>query len=81
MNIKRDFGFITITISEDHLVNSVEEGLSHSGYTITNREQAIDAIVETLQIEDEDGSTMLHRVFDQAAVEAIEQGDYGFDEV
>lgn len=50
------------------------------GFVINAVGEAARSIVHRLNDEEEDGTTLLHRAIDQAAENALEQGDEGFDE-
>lgn len=54
-------------------------GLSDD-YKISSLDEAAKSLVRRLNDEEEDGTTPVHRLFDAAFEEALEQGDEGFDE-
>jgi hypothetical protein len=49
-------------------------------YRITDAELFADAFVRELNREDEQGTTLIHRLFDKAMNEALEQGAEGVEE-
>lgn len=49
-------------------------------YVITDVDEAAKSIVDALNEEEEDGTTVIHRAFDEAGVFALEQGYDGFGE-
>lgn len=49
-------------------------------YVITDVDEAAKSIVAALNEEEEDGTTVIHRAFDEAGVFALEQGYDGFGE-
>lgn len=50
-------------------------------FRITDNDKFATEFVRELKREEEDGSTLLHRAFDKAATEVIEQGGEGVEEV
>lgn len=61
----------------DHAV--MEANGDESAVEITDEAVFAQAILESLQAEEEDGSTPVHRLLDDAANEAIEQGCEGIE--
>ncbi len=49
-------------------------------YRLTSLKTVADSLVRRLNDEEEDGTTPVHRLFDAAFEEALEQGDEGFAE-
>lgn len=49
-------------------------------FVVSDVGEAARSIVRRLNEEEEDGTTLIHRAIDQAAENALEQGDDGFDE-
>lgn len=49
-------------------------------YRLTSLKTVADSLVRRLNEEEEDGTTPVHRLFDAAFEEALEQGDEGFAE-
>lgn len=49
-------------------------------YHVTNKAAFADAVVEALGREEEDGTTLMHRLFDDAMLAAIEDGGEGVEE-
>lgn len=50
-------------------------------YTVTDAATFAKGIVRYLNDEEEDGTTRIHRMFDSAMIEALEQGEEGIEEV
>lgn len=50
-------------------------------WTISDIELAAKSIVLALKYEDEEGTTLVHKMFDQAFEEALESGGEGFGEL
>lgn len=64
---------------------TVLEGAWAAGYfpsrwKVTDEAKLADGIVEQLNAESEDGSTRIHKMFDAAILEAIDQGVDGIEE-
>lgn len=70
-------GRMEITIGVDLLCFAIEHGPIGAGLTITDNDVFSGEIRSQLLIEEEDGSTPVHRMLDAAASEACEQGAYG----
>lgn len=49
-------------------------------YKITDASEFAKELMHTLNREDEQGTTAIHKLFDQAILDAIEQGAFGIDE-
>lgn len=72
---------LVITIGLDALVNILSSqpfwplcGEDQEACKVLDRAQFIKDVVRELQSEEEDGTTVLHRALDRAAIEAIENG-------
>jgi hypothetical protein len=50
-------------------------------FKVTDHEEFAREVARALQVEEEDGTTMLHLLLDQACVEAVEAGGLGVEEV
>ena len=77
---------LSITVGANVLVNAVkydpllvafdEHGESYEP-EVTDVAKWLDAIITALRSEEEDGTTLVHRMLDKAAIEAIESGAEG----
>ena len=83
---------LTVEIKEDVLLISIgTEILSHScevgrryglgDIKITDKKQFLASLVRQLEFEDEDGSTLMHEMFDSAVTTMLENGELGVDEL
>lgn len=78
-------GALVITMPVELLCHAVQFGndwpCNEHGPTarINNAEGFAHDIVRALEREEEDGTTLVHRMFDKAAIEAIEQGAESID--
>jgi len=81
LNARIEDGELVISIGIDTLCHAVEVGRSYGmgEITIHNRDVFIKEILTELNDESEDGSTMIHRMLDDAASQAIENGAEGAD--
>lgn len=50
------------------------------GFTITNKKIFIKELINTLLTEEEDGTTPIHRMFDNVIIETIDNGSEGIEE-
>jgi hypothetical protein len=79
LEVSREDEIITITIGVKELCHAVVHGLQYKYGDVTITQQILftDDILRELTREEEDGTTLIHRMFDKAAAEAIENGsDY-----
>lgn len=77
LKVERTGDMVNISIGTELLVHAVLHGpamLDDPDLTITDKTKFADEIVNYLKCEEEDGSTPLHRAFDQAALSAVENG-------
>lgn len=72
-------GKLVISIGVDTLCHAVEIGISYGmgEITITDKDTFVGEILDELNNESEDGSTIIHRMFDEAASNTIENGAIG----
>lgn len=73
-------GLLQISVGVDLLVHAVVHGSGEfeDDYPrVTSNDLFVQAIAEQLEVEEEDGTTLLHRAFDRAAVNAMEDGCEG----
>ena len=68
-------GQITISIGVKTLFRACEEVFD--GLVVDNESAFSKEVLRTLKDEEEDGTTLVHRMFDNAIREAIEQGAEG----
>lgn len=77
-------GEIRISIGLEALAFAVEYSPDwDDDYKIDRRHNFKDfgkSFLKYLEYEEEDGTTPVHRLFDNVALEALEQGEYGFVE-
>jgi hypothetical protein len=77
-------GAIVIRIPLEYLDTIVEGAWAASGidvrYRITDRSVFAQELTHSLNAEEEDGTTLIHRTFDAAINDAIEQGAQGIEE-
>lgn len=78
-------GKLVITIGLDALIDittaqpewpSKDDG---EPYKVVDRELFIKDFIKELQREEEDGATILHRAFDQSAINLFEDGSYSVE--
>lgn len=72
-------GILNISIGVDLLCHALEYGYnpfagSNEGPIIKNNDGMVKDVMSALKYEDEDGTTLIHRMFDKAFIEAIENG-------
>lgn len=79
-----DDDVIIIRLPISHLPMAIEgmwaAGYSDVRYKVTNAEEFAQEFVRELNKESEDGTTMIHSLFDKAALNAIDQGAFGIEE-
>lgn len=74
-------GVLLISIGTEILCHSCEVGRRYgiSDIKITDKKQFISSLVRQLESEDEDGSTLMHEMFDGAVTVMLENGELGVD--
>lgn len=77
LKVEIENGRLEITIGVDLLCFAVEHGPGMDWLTITDNDVFANEIMSALLIEEEDGSTPVHRMLDAAANEACEKGAAG----
>lgn len=72
-------GRLVISIGVDLLLHAVAHGADdwEDDWEVTDPDAFALAIVDELESEEEDGTTLLHRAFDRAAMRAVEAGAEG----
>lgn len=71
-------GRLVISIGVDLLVHAVTHGDGwEEDWEVIDADKFASAIAGQLEREEEDGTTLVHRAFDDAAMAAIEDGDDG----
>lgn len=78
-------GQIVITLSISHLQTAIDGGAMlgtiEGSWTLTDPAAFAKDLLRSLHSEDEEGTTVIHRMFDEAINDAIEQGAEGIEEV
>ncbi|WP_110693324.1 hypothetical protein [Salinicola halophyticus] len=82
LNISADAEALLISIGVDALRQACETGRSYGlcAVKVTNEKAFLKGLVQQLKHEDEDGSTPVHHLFDQAVTQMLEDGDEGIEE-
>lgn len=71
-------GRLVISIGVELLTHAVTHGDDwEEEWEITDVDAFASAIAHQLELEEEDGTTLLHRAFDKAAYKAVEDGEDG----
>ena len=72
---------LKINIGVDLLQHACEIGRAYGvgDIKITDRKEFLNGLVRELEREDADGGTLLHRAFDSAVSEMLENGEPGVD--
>lgn len=77
-------GKIVITLSISHLQTAIDGGTMlgtiDGSWKLTDPDKFAKDLLVSLHSEDEEGTTVIHRMFDEAINEAIEQGADGIEE-
>lgn len=73
-------GRLVISVGANILVNALGSDYIQPPYKIVDPAQAVKEIVRELKREEEDGTTVVHKMLDQAALDAWENGGEGFRE-
>jgi len=74
-------GKIVIEVSVSRLKAIIEAGPTWPDYAVvSDLDAAAKSFVRRLNDEGEDGTTCVHRAFDEAAYAAFEEGDEGFSD-
>ena len=81
LNVEVIDGVLKISIGVDLLCFAIEHGPEGVDLKITDNDVFVAEIVNELLTEEEDGSTPVHRMFDRAASEAVDNGAYGVEVV
>ena len=79
LQAKRVGDMVHISIGVELLAFAVSHTPEFEDIEITNTTVFVDEIVNYLMIEEEDGTTGLHRAFDAAALAAVENGCDGIE--
>lgn len=75
-------GKVIISIGVDAMCHAIKMGPAwYDNFQITDQAGFVDDIVSELTREEEDGSTLVHKMFDEAARGAVENGSEHCDEV
>jgi hypothetical protein len=78
-------GNIVITLSISHLQTAIDGGTMlgtiDGSWKLTDPAAFAKDFVRSLNSEDEEGTTMIHRMCDEAINDAIEQGAEGIEEI
>jgi len=74
-------GRLEMSIGVDCLLFGIEYGLEMRAeeFEVTDKDKWLREIVDAIQIEEEDGSTVIHKAIDSAALQAIENGAEGIE--
>lgn len=73
-------GELVISIPVETLCFAVMQRDSMGGLRVVDRDEFAKDILRELWREEEDGSTLLHHLFDKAATEAANQGSLGLED-
>lgn len=79
LQVKRNGDMVNISIGVELLAFAVSHTPELEDIVITDTEVFVDEIVNYLMHEEEDGTTPLHRAFDAAALDAVENGCGGIE--
>ena len=76
-------GVLTISIGLDQLCHACSIGRRYGleEIEITDKKLFVEGIVRQLKSQDHDGSTVVHKMFDDAVTEMLENGELGVDEL
>jgi hypothetical protein len=76
-------GVLTISIGVDQLCHACSIGRLYGlgDIEITDKKLFVEGIVQQLKSQDHDGSTVVHKMFDNAATQMLENGELGVDEL
>ena len=74
---------LLISIGTETLCHSCEVGRRYglSDIKITDKKQFLASLTRQLEFQDEDGSTLMHEMFDSAVTAMLENGELGVDEL
>lgn len=83
LDVKVVDGKLTITMGVDALITLVTLGGAFDTFPddpiVTDKKAFVQSIVDRLLYEEEDGSTPVHRMLEQAALDAVEDGCEGIE--
>lgn len=84
LNVEIKDGKLQIIIGIEALVYGITNGSTFFDYylddiIVTDQNEFAQAILEQLNAEEEDGSTMVHRMLERAAEKAVENGCEGVE--
>ena len=74
LQVKRDGDMVNISIGVELLAFAVSHTPELEDIEITDTAVFVDGVINYLLSEEEDGTTPLHRAFDAAALDAVENG-------
>lgn len=84
LKVEIEKGLLTISIGIDTLCDALNYSLEEyfdGEVRITDNNVFAKEVLNRFYIEEEDGSTMVHRLFEKAAYDAVEFGANGIEEV
>lgn len=84
LKVEIEKGLLTISIGIDTLCDALNYSLGEDfddEVRITDNKVFAEEVLNRLLIEEEDGSTMVHRLFEKAAYDAVEFGANGIEEI
>ena len=72
---------LSISIGTEILCHACETGRMYGlgDIEITDKKVFVDGLVRQLESENEDGTTLVHEMFDKAVTEMLENGELGVD--
>ena len=79
LDVRIAHGQLIISVGVETLCHAVSEGRRYGmgEINITDSHMFVSALMNELTDEEEDGSTLIHRMLDEAATKAIENGAEG----
>lgn len=76
-----EVGLDVLKFCTEHHPELYEDELDKGRYVVTDIAVFIEAVVDELHKEEEDGSTLIHRMLDRAILDAISNGAEGVEEL
>lgn len=73
LEAKMKDGVISISVGVEHLIK-ISEPKVRGEFTVVNMNEFAKDILSSLESEDDDGTTLMHKMFDEAITNAIDNG-------
>lgn len=81
LKVELENGVLTISIGVNIIRHATDHGIAVHGLKIADKDRFIDELKHRLQYKEEDGTTPVHRMFDQCALAIAEDDDWVIEDL